>query len=121
MLHGILDDANPSSSDELGLIGSFRPPSSTPARAWMPAWIVSARRSRRGVPVRLYIDNGKIYRSPQLARMAASIWMLIVHTPPYQPEARGKIERFFQSLCEQFRNNLDHKRTLSLDELNERL
>ena len=75
----------------------------------------------RGVPVRLYMDNGKIYRSPQLARIAASVGMLIVHTPPYQPEGRGKIERFFRSCREQFLNNLDRKQTLSLDELNERL
>src|SRR5207249_8964526 len=75
----------------------------------------------RGIPVRLYLDNGKIYRSPQLARIAASIGMLIVHTPPYQPEGRGKIERFFRSCREQFLNNLDRKQTLSLDELNERL
>ena len=51
----------------------------------------------RGVPVRMYIDNAKIYRSPQLARIAASLGILIVHTPPYQPEGRGKIERFFRS------------------------
>ncbi len=51
----------------------------------------------RGVPVRLYMDNAKIYRSPQLARISASIGMLIVHTPPCQPEGRGKIERFFRS------------------------
>ncbi len=75
----------------------------------------------RGVPVRLYMDNAKIYRSPQLARISASIGMLIVHTPPYQPEGRGKIERFFRSTREQFLNNLDRKQTLSLDELNERL
>jgi transposase InsO family protein len=75
----------------------------------------------RGVAVRLYMDNAKIYRSPQLARIAASIGMLIVHTPPYQPEGRGKIERFFRSVREQFLNNLDRKQTLSLEELNERL
>jgi putative transposase len=75
----------------------------------------------RGAPVRLYMDNGKIYRSPQLARIAASMGMLIVHTPPYQPEGRGKIERFFRSCRDQFLNNLDRKHTLSLEELNERL
>ena len=47
--------------------------------------------------------------------------MLIVHTPPYQPDSRGKIERFFRSTREQFLNNLDRKLTLSLEELNERL
>lgn len=75
----------------------------------------------RGVPTRLYMDNAKIYRSPQLARIAASIGILIVHTPPYQPEGRGKIERFFRSVREQFLSNLDPKCLLSLDQLNEQL
>jgi transposase InsO family protein len=72
----------------------------------------------RGLPVRLYIDNAKVYRSQQLARIAASIGILIVHTPPYQPEGRGKIERWFRSVREQFLANLDPKRRLALDELN---
>ena len=75
----------------------------------------------RGLPVRLYMDNAKIYRSPQLARIAASIGILIVHTPPYQPEGRGKIERFFRSVREQFLASLDTKALLSLEQLNERL
>ncbi len=75
----------------------------------------------RGLPVRLYMDNAKIYRGQQLARIAASIGVLVVHTPPYQPEGRGKIERYFRSLREQFLANLDRKQTLSLDDLNERL
>jgi transposase InsO family protein len=75
----------------------------------------------RGVPTRLYMDNAKIYRSPQLARIAASIGILIIHTPPYQPEGRGKIERFFRSVREQFLSNLDPKALLSLDQLNEQL
>lgn len=75
----------------------------------------------RGLPTRLYMDNAKIYRSPQLARIAASIGILIVHTPPYQPEGRGKIERFFRSVREQFLASLDPKALLSLEQLNERL
>jgi len=74
----------------------------------------------RGVPARLYMDNGKIYRSPQLARIAASIGILIVHTPPYQPEGRGKIERFFRSVREQFLANLDPRALLTIQQLNER-
>src|SRR5919198_3515074 len=42
----------------------------------------------RGVPTRLYIDNAKMYRSPQLARIAASLGTLIIHSRPYQPEGR---------------------------------
>lgn len=72
-------------------------------------------------PVRLYIDNAKMYRSRQLARIAASIGTLIIHSRPYQPEGRGKIERCFRALREQFLADLDPKRLLSLDELNDRL
>ena len=75
----------------------------------------------RGVPIRLYIDNAKMYRSPQLARIAASLGILIIHSRPYQPEGRGKIERCFRTLREQFLANLDPKHPLSLEELNERL
>jgi putative transposase len=74
----------------------------------------------RGVPVRLYIDNAKIYRSQQLARIAASLGTLIVHTPPYQPEGRGKIERYFRTVRDQFLTNLDPKQSLTLEELNDR-
>jgi putative transposase len=75
----------------------------------------------RGIPIRLYIDNAKMYRSPQLARIAASLGTLIIHSRPYQPEGRGKIERCFRTLRDQFLANLDPKRTLTLDELNDRL
>jgi len=75
----------------------------------------------RGVPLRLYVDNAKVYRSQQLARIAASIGILITHTPPYQPQGRGKIERYFRSVREQFLANLDRKQTFSLEALNERL
>ena len=62
--------------------------------------------SARGIPTRLYMDNAKIYRSPQVARIAASIGILIIHTPPYQPEGRGKIERIFRSSV------VDHRRAV---------
>jgi hypothetical protein len=75
----------------------------------------------RGLPTKLYVDNGNVYRSEQLARLAASLGILITHTPPYQPEGRGKIERFFRTVREQFLANLDRKCWLTLEELNERL
>lgn len=74
----------------------------------------------RGLPTRLYMDNAKIYRSPQLARIAASIGILIVHTPPFQPEGRGKIERFFRSVREQFLDSVEPAALHSLEQLNER-
>jgi transposase InsO family protein len=74
----------------------------------------------RGVPVRLYVDNGKIFRSRQLERIGASIGILIVHTPPYQPEGRGKIERFFRTVREQFLASIDRQQVRTLQDLNSR-
>jgi len=74
----------------------------------------------RGVPIRLYVDNGKVYRSQQLSRIAASLGILIVHTPPYQPEGRGKIERYFRSVREQFLDNLDLQCAVTIEDLNTR-
>ena len=74
----------------------------------------------RGVPVRLYVDNGKIYRSRQLERIGASVGILIVHTPPYQPEGRGKIERFFRTVREQFLASIDRDHVRTLADLNSR-
>jgi putative transposase len=74
----------------------------------------------RGVPVRLYVDNGKIFRSRQLERIGASIGILIVHTPPYQPEGRGKIERFFRTVREQFLAGIDRQQVRTLQDLNSR-
>src|SRR5438128_2033875 len=74
----------------------------------------------RGVPLRLYVDNGKIYRSRQLERIGASLGILIVHTPPYQPEGRGKIERFFRTVREQFLASIDRQHVRTLADLNSR-
>jgi|SRR5579872_4384905 len=74
----------------------------------------------RGIPIRLYVDNGKIYRSRQLERIGASLGILIVHTPPYQPEGRGKIERFFRTVREQFLASIDRHRVRTLQDLNTR-
>src|SRR5262249_53925978 len=92
LLHAILHDANP-----LIPHAQFYPSQGLDACLDCLRQAVAAR----GAPIRLYMDNAKIYRSPQLARIAASVGMLIVHTPPYQPEGRGKIERFFRSCREQ--------------------
>lgn len=110
-LHAILDDAS-----RLIPHAQFYPNQGLDAALDCLRQAVAAR----GVPVRLYLDNAKIYRSQQLARIAASIGILIVHTPPYQPEGRGKIERFFRRVREQFLANLAPKLLLSLQDLNAR-
>jgi len=110
-LHAILDDAS-----RLIPHAQFYPNQGLDACLDCLRQAVAAR----GVPIKLYIDNAKIYRSQQLARIAASLGILIVHTPPYQPEGRGKIERHFRTVRDQFLSNLDRKQSLSLEQLNER-
>ena len=69
--------------------------------AWYPTQdeliVVDSLRAamrRYGVPARLFFDNGKQYRSRQMARMAAKLGIRLVYTRPYAPEAKGKVERF---------------------------
>src|SRR5205809_3952055 len=112
LLHAILDDAS-----------RLIPHAQFYASQGLDACLDCLRQAvaARGAPIRLYMDNAKIYRSPQLARIAASLGTLIVHTPPYQPEGRGKIERYFRTVRDQFLTNLDPKQSLSLEALNDRL
>ena len=54
--------------------------------------------TRRGLPQRLYADNGAAYRSRQLALVCAKLGIALIHGRPYQPAGRGKIERFFRTV-----------------------
>ena len=44
---------------------------------------------RRGLPQRLYVDNGAAYRSRQLALVCAKLGVVLVHARPYQPRREG--------------------------------
>jgi transposase InsO family protein len=57
---------------------------------------------RRGRPKRLYVDNGALYRSQHLALVCAKLGVTLVHARPYQPQGKGKIERFFRTVRMQF-------------------
>lgn len=57
---------------------------------------------RRGLPRKLYVDNGSAFRSKQLMHTMASLAIALIHSRPYKPQGRGKIERFFKSVRSQF-------------------
>jgi putative transposase len=73
---------------------------------------------KRGLPRKLYVDNGAAYRSRHLEYISASLGIALVHAKPYQPQGKGKIERFNRRVRQQFLPTLSHP--LSLGELNER-
>ena len=56
----------------------------------------------RGVPAALYVDNGSAFVSKQLERACAVLGIRLIHSRPGQPAGRGKIERAFRTVREQF-------------------
>lgn len=72
----------------------------------------------RGVPQRLYVDNGAPFASGQLARVCAVLGIRLVHSQPGRPQGRGKIERFFRTLRSQFLVEIAGRENLTLAELN---
>jgi transposase InsO family protein len=75
--------------------------------------------AKRGLPRKLYVDNGPAFSTQVLRHACASLGIALVHSRPYQPEGRGKIERFFRTVRGQFLSGLPDG--LSLLELNKRL
>jgi len=67
----------------------------------------------------LYLDNGATYRGEILQTACSRLGISLVHARPYDPEARGKMERFWRTLRE---GCLDHLGQVgSLAEINQRL
>ena len=52
----------------------------------------------RGLPRKLYVDNGAAFRSKHLEHILASLGIALIHSRPYKPQGRGKIERFFRTV-----------------------
>lgn len=56
----------------------------------------------RGLPQKLYIDNGSCFRALHLEQIAAQLGIAIHHSRPYTPQGRGKIERWFKHVRDNF-------------------
>ena len=56
----------------------------------------------RGLPALAYVDNGACFSDETFAVTCAKLGIRITHSPPYRPEGRGKIERFFETVRGQF-------------------
>jgi transposase InsO family protein len=56
----------------------------------------------RGVPEGIYVDNGSAFVDAWLLRACAKLGIRLVHSTPGRPQGRGKIERFFRTVREQF-------------------
>jgi len=57
---------------------------------------------KRGVPQRLYVDNGAIYTCTEISQICARLGTVLSHAPIRDGAAKGKIERFFRTVRDNF-------------------
>lgn len=90
-IHAILDDY----SRHIVAIEAFH----TEREADMLKLLIKALR-RHGAPDCLYLDNGSTYRGETLEIACARLGSTLKHAQPYDPQARGKMERWWRTLRE---------------------
>ena len=74
---------------------------------------------KRGVPRRFYFDNGQIFRSRLLLALCAQLGIHLIHTRPYQPQGRAKLERWFLTVRRSFLPRIECDQcSVGLDDLN---
>jgi putative transposase len=71
----------------------------------------------RGVPEFIYVDNGSAFVDSWLLRGCASLGIKLVHSTPGRPQGRGKIERFFRTVRDQFLVELTSDRLTQIGDL----
>jgi transposase InsO family protein len=69
---------------------------------------------------RLYVDHGAGFVSLQTRRILDTLGIVLVHSRPYTPKGRGKIERFFRTVRQQFLSVPDCDSVASLRDLDVR-
>jgi putative transposase len=75
--------------------------------------------AKRGLPRKLYTDNGPCFKSGRLEYTMASLGTALLHAKPYSPEGKGKIERWFRTVRSCFLPTVQGN--VPLSELNARL
>lgn len=55
-----------------------------------------------GAPKMLYLDNGRNFCADDIRLACAAMHCALIHTTPYYPEGKGKIERFFRTVQSMF-------------------
>ncbi len=75
---------------------------------------------RRGLPAQLYVDNAAIYTGHELGRSCAILGIRLVHSRPYMPQGRGKLERLNRVIRDRFLLEAEQVGIATLDDLNDR-
>ena len=75
---------------------------------------------RRGMPIRLVIDHGSAYRSKSMKTVCARLGVHLIYCYPYEPEFKGKIERWHRTFRAHFLSEIKAEE-MTLDALNKAL
>ncbi|HEY4002039.1 MAG TPA: DDE-type integrase/transposase/recombinase, partial [Candidatus Xenobia bacterium] len=76
---------------------------------------------KRGVPKRLYTDNGSVYVASQFKAAMGELGIKRLRSRPRQPRGRGKVERMFRTIQNAFYPEVYKAEIATLTELNEAL
>src|SRR5215207_5129963 len=82
--------------------------------------VLRAAIQRRGQPEILYTDNGSPYIAAPLERTCAVLGIRLVHSRPYRPQGRGKVEKLNAFVRERFLLEAEAHGISSFTELNDR-
>jgi hypothetical protein len=75
----------------------------------------------RGVPKRVYMDNGNVYVARQFKAALAELGIAWSHSKAKRPQGRGKIERIFQTIQADFYPEAKKANFQTVAELNDAL
>lgn len=81
--------------------------------------VLKATILRRGVPEAIYLDNAASFSSSQMSRTCAVLGIRLVHSRPYRPQGRGKVERIFRVVRERFILEIETTGVGGIEELNQ--
>ncbi|MHB1766180.1 MAG: DDE-type integrase/transposase/recombinase [Gammaproteobacteria bacterium] len=81
--------------------------------------------ARFGVPKMAHVDNGTPYISNHFRRVSGDLGIKLIHATPYQPTGKGRVERFFRMVQDQFETSaralVEDGTIQNLDDLNDYL
>ncbi len=73
--------------------------------------------ARYGRPRKLYCDNGAPYKNDQLRLICATLGTSLINSKPYSPQSKGKVERIFRTIKEQWMMYLSESEKSDLNTL----
>jgi len=79
---------------------------------------------KRGLPYKLYTDNGKVFVSKHSKQICARLGIRLLHARPYHSWSKGKVERVIKTIqlgFEEWFRAKDKDHTATLSELNSKL